>query len=112
MVRIALTISTKQRRASSGNLEKRLDHSSRPQILHQQVALSVDIGRDVVSDLCRVVAQANPSVERDRAKPYRPAVYSLFNDLPQANVVSLVRAPAVGFLECKLFLFTLIVDED
>src|SRR5215831_2817205 len=60
VVRIAFAISGKQRRAYPGNLEKVLDHSRFAQIVHQQVTLGIDVGRDVMGYLPRVVAQADP----------------------------------------------------
>src|SRR6516164_1769726 len=65
VVRIAFAISGKQRRAYPGNLEKVLDHSRFAQIVHQQVTLGIDVGRDVMGYLPRVVAQADPAVEGD-----------------------------------------------
>jgi hypothetical protein len=42
-----------------------LDHLSVPQIAHQQIALGIDVGPDVVGDLPGVMAQADPAIERD-----------------------------------------------
>ena len=77
---------------------------------HQQVALGIDVWSDVMGDLPGVMAQADPTIERYRAEPDRTAVRSFFKDQPQADVMSLVGAPAVRFFEGKLFLFSVIVE--
>jgi hypothetical protein len=87
-----------------------LNHSRFPQIAHQQVALGVDVGRDMMGDLSCVVAQANPTVERDRTEPDRSAVGSFFKNQPQTDVVPLVGAPAIQLLESELLLFALIIE--
>ncbi len=45
---IAFAISAEQCRASSGNLEQSLDHSRLSQVAHQQVAIGIDVGPDMV----------------------------------------------------------------
>ena len=49
--------------------------------------------------LSGVVAQTYPTIERDRAKPDRTAIRSLFKDQPQANVVTLVSTSAIWLFE-------------
>ncbi len=56
IVRIAFAISAEQCRARSRNLEESFDHSCLAQIAHQQVALGVDVGRDVMGYLPRIVS--------------------------------------------------------
>src|SRR4051812_12371206 len=63
-----------------------------------------------MGDLSGIVAQADPTVERDRPEPDRTAVRSLFENLPKTHVVSLVRALAIRLLESELFFFALIIE--
>src|ERR1700730_16955362 len=63
-----------------------------------------------MSDLPRVMAQSDPSIERYRAKPDRTAIRSSVKDHPQADVMSLICASAVRLFESKLFLFSVIVE--
>jgi hypothetical protein len=42
-----------------------LDHLGVSQIAHQQVALGINVGPDVVGDLPGVMAQADPAIERN-----------------------------------------------
>src|SRR5258707_697959 len=54
---------------------------------------------DMAGDLSGVVAQPYPTIERDRAEPDRTAICSLFENQPQADVVSLVSASAIWLFE-------------
>jgi hypothetical protein len=53
--------------ARSGNFEERLNHSRFAQIVHQEIAFGINVGCNVMGDLPRIVAQAHPAVERNRA---------------------------------------------
>jgi hypothetical protein len=53
----------------------------------------------MVGDLSGVVAQTYPTIERDRAEPDRTAICSLFENQPQADVVSPVSASAIWLFE-------------
>src|SRR3981189_948702 len=88
-------------RSYSGNLEERFDHSCLAQIAHQQVALGIDVWSDVMGDLPRIMAQAPPTGQRYRAEPNRTAIRSFFKDQPQADVMSLIGAPAIRLFESK-----------
>ena len=109
VIRIAFAISAEQCRAGSGNLEQSLDHSRLLQIAHQQVAIGVDVGSDMVGDLSCIVAQTYPTIERDRAEPDRTAIRSFFKDQPEADVMSLVGAPAIRFFEGQLLLLPFVI---
>ena len=105
VIRIAFSISTEQCRTRSGNLKKRLDHSLPAQIVHQQIALGIDIGPKMMGDLTRIVAKAHAAVKRDRAEPDRTAIGSLFEDQPKPDMMSLVGAPSIWFLKANCSFF-------
>src|SRR6202043_3883417 len=77
---------------------------------HQEVAFGIDVWPNVMGNLPGVMAQADPTIERYRAKPDRTAIRSFFKDHPQADVMSLICASAVRLFERKLFLFSVIVE--
>jgi hypothetical protein len=110
IVGITLAVSPKQRRTDSRYLEEVHNHSRITQISHQQVALGVDIGCNVVGHLPGVVAQSDPAVERYRAEPDRTTVSPLVQNLPESDMMSSVGASAVGLLERELLLFPLVVE--
>src|SRR5262249_29871046 len=110
VIRIAFAIPAEQCRPRSGNLEKVLNHPGVAQIAHQEITLSINIGRNVMGDLPRVVAQAYPAVEGHRTEPHRTTVRSLVEHLPEADVVPPVRTRAVRLLERELFFFSFIVE--
>src|SRR5262245_57393182 len=104
MVRIALAVSAEQCLTRSRNLEVVLNHPGVAQIAHQPVTLGIDVGRDVMGHLPRVVTQAYPAVEGCRTQPDRSAVRSLVEHLPEPDVVPPVRTLALRLLEGELLL--------
>src|ERR1700722_700005 len=58
------------------------------EIGHQKIALRVDVGRRVVGDLSRIVADAEPIVEHGRAEPDRQTVIASVDRLPEADVMA------------------------
>src|SRR5689334_10752728 len=77
--------------------------------MHQQVSLGIDVGRNVMRHLPRIVAQPDAAVEGYRTEPDRATVGSLIQHLPEPDVVPAVRAGALGFLEGELFLPSLVI---
>ena len=80
------------------------------EIGRQQIALGVDVGRDVVGDLAGVMADAEAVVENGRAEPDREAVVAGVERLPEAHVVARARAFAGGLLEGQI-LPSVLVEE-
>ena len=105
VVRIAFAVPSEERRSYARNLKECFDHSRLAQIMHQKITFGVDIWSDVMCDLPRVVAQADPPIECDRAEPDRTTIRPFFKDLPQPNVMPPIGALAVRFFEGKLLLF-------
>ena len=48
--------------------------------MHQQIALGIDVGSNMMRDLTRIVAKAHAAVKRDRAEPDRTAIGPFFED--------------------------------
>src|SRR3984957_7233937 len=55
---------------------------------HQKIALRIDVGRSMVSDLSGVMAEAESVVEHGRAEPDRQAVIASVERLPEAHVMA------------------------
>src|SRR5450755_1714153 len=63
----------------------------------------------MMGDLTRIVAKAYAAVKRDRAEPDRTAIGPFFKDQPKPDMMSLVGAPSVRFLESELLLLPVVI---
>jgi hypothetical protein len=81
-------------------------HSCMFKVQKQMVALLVNIGGDVMSDLAGRVAQAHALVVRGRSNPNRPALVANFFNSPEANMIPLPRVVADRLLKRQIFFAT------
>ena len=79
-------------------------------IRDQQVALGVDIGRDVMRDLAGVVADAGAAIEGRRPEPDRAPGLAALQRLPEAHVVAAVGAVPDRLLEGKVLLASVVEE--
>src|SRR5262245_39420409 len=101
-VTVALAIATGQGRADTRHLVDRLDYVRRPQVADEAVTLGVDVRRNMMRDLPRIVTQANSAVERYGAEPDRTVFRALVERLPEAHVVPAVGAAAIRLFEGQI----------
>ncbi len=110
IVGVAATVSAEQSGAYAGDLKETADDAGRSQVGHQEIPLGIDVGRDVMGDLSRIVAQPDASVESCRTEPDRSTVITLFEGLPEPNVIPPVCTFPCRLLERVLLLLSQIVE--
>src|SRR6185437_4967468 len=72
------------------------------QVVGETIALGIDIGCNVVSDLSRIAAQAHISIESGGTEPHRTAFVSDLQNLPKSDVVASISALAIRLFEREI----------
>ncbi len=101
-IAVATAVSAEQRRADAHDLIAGRDHARHLKAGFDQVAVQIDVRRDVMRDRPGVAAQADAAVERGRAEPDRPAFLAILQHHPQANMMPLVGTLSDRLLECQV----------
>ncbi len=86
-------------RTDAGDLVDRRYHVGLPEVGSEQIALGVDIGRDMMSDAGVIMAKADAAIEGGGPKPNRAALLAMFQNAPETDVAALVGALAGRLLE-------------
>ena len=89
---VALAVSRPERRADSCDLVCLDELPGLFEVVHQGLALRIDIGRDVMRDLSRDPAEADAPVECGGAQPEGFSVEAISVRAPEAGVVPLPGA--------------------
>ena len=66
------------------------------------IAFSINVSRNVMGDLARVMTEAHAKIARRRTEPDRAAFVTLRKHQPQAHMIAAVRAAAYGLFKREI----------
>src|SRR5436305_5673848 len=102
VIEIAAAVASGDGRTDPRHLISSLYHSGTLELAGEQFSFGVDVGADVVGDGPGIVADPDASIVGYGAEPDRPLLLALVQHLPEAHMMAVIGAVAVGFLACEV----------